>query len=159
MFNNFCRYLFTFSDLLFKLCLTLKVESMTKVSLTFKMGDSHLNPWKVLKIVFIIGLLVRLSPETTSYLNKIARWHSCCWYCCPACLGSCLTRWWWWAGLGQTLTPLLPSPSVPTTRASKSSESDLARAGSTHARNIVAPGGEEMHGNWNSSRNSVTRRK
>ena len=33
---------------------------MAKVNLTFKMGDSHLNPWKVLKIVFIIGLLVRL---------------------------------------------------------------------------------------------------
>ena len=46
---------------------------MAKVNLTFKMGDSHLNPWKVLKIVFIIGLLVRLSPETTSYLNKTAR--------------------------------------------------------------------------------------
>ena len=66
-FNNFCRYLFTFSDLLFKLCLTLKVESMTKVNLTFKMGDSHLNLWKVLKIGFIIGLLVRL-PFPLNYI-------------------------------------------------------------------------------------------
>ena len=33
---------------------------MAKVNLTFKMGDSHLNLWKMLKTVFIIGLLVRL---------------------------------------------------------------------------------------------------
>ena len=83
--------------------------------------------YKVIKIVFITGLLVRFRTTVfvsvrSCQLNITVRWRTSSWYFYPACLASWLTRWWWLRVPTQSLCLRLPSPSVPTTRASKLSD-------------------------------------
>ena len=113
--------------------------------------------YKAIKIVFITGLLVRFFTTVfvsvrSCQLSITVRWRTSSWYFYPACLASLLTRWGWRRVPTQSLCLRLPSPSVPTTRASKLSVCYLDRT----VVFVALVGGTQLHGN--SSRNSVVRR-